>query len=274
MQKKHVTVLGLAGLLSLAGAGGGMEAAHALEWGTKVSIESYTWKEETACGTLKENGPQLTGGGYLSGTPLAQAPPLRLRGVLQLSLGWVDYDTVVQSLNQSGLSCTPENTDTFYLGFKGEGDVGWRMAFGRSRIEPFLGLAYRTWLRSIQDGPTASGYPEIYRLLYGRVGLRAGHEMQNGIGLNVSLSADPVLWARETIDWEGVTGETLRVKNGRKVGWTMEAGAHWPWFDLTAYWQAIRLGESNRVSCYSGTRVCVQPDSKQDAIGLQLGYLF
>lgn len=264
----YAAAAGLAWLLVFAA--DPVRAVSALEWGAQISVESFTWAEETQCGTLKERGPRLTGGGYLSAPPLARLPSLRLRGDLQGSLAWVDYDTAVQS----GSTCSPENTDTFYLGLLAEGGVGWRLGLRHGWFEPFAGLAFRNWRRHIQDGPTAKGYPETYRLLYGRGGLRFVYGLPEGLRLTGSFSVDPVLWAKEVINWGDVTGETLKVDNGKRMGWTVETGVLWMGFDLRAYWQAVRLGESTRVSCYSGTRECFQPKSRWDVIGLKLGYLF
>lgn len=263
---KSKAIVGLAALISCAAVG----KAQAFEGGSYAALESYTWKEKTSCGTLVETGPRLAGGGHVSGAPLAPLPALRLRFDAQVALGLVDYDTAVQS----GSFCIPVDTETFYAEFKTEGSVAWRLVLGDSRLEPFLGLAFRTWLRDILDTDSVQGYPEYYRLLYGRLGLRLLHEAAEDLRFTGTFSIDPMLVARETIDWEGITGETLQVKNGERVGWTLEAGAHMRQFDLTAYWQAVRLGESNSVSCNNGLNICLQPESEQDIVGFRFGFVF
>jgi len=239
--------------------------AHAIEAGVDVGTAYYRWWEFTTLGVIKEAGNIRTVGGHIAGVPLQKLPALKLRGNVLLFHGQVDYDT------KTSLG-TPVKTTSNYLGFKVEGNTGWCFVYEQTCIEPFLGLAYRIWERDIDSTSIVQGYPELYSALYGKIGMRVDHKPQEGITIYTAWSIDPMLWARERIDWTSISGETLVVNNGRRVGWTIEGGAHWNYFEALAYWQATRLGKSNEVSC-SGI-ICFQPKSFQDVIGFKVGYLF
>jgi hypothetical protein len=143
-----------------------------------------------------------------------------------------------------------------------------------TNIEPFLGLGTRWWVRVIESTGSVSGYPETYNTIYGRVGVRGQYGFAGGTALRGLASIDPMLWAQERIDFSDISGERLTVKNGTRPGWTVEVGLRGPTLDGTIYWRATRFGESNGVSCFGGTAVCFQPESKQDIIGLTMGFVF
>jgi hypothetical protein len=242
---------------------------NAIEYGLDVGEAYYNWKEYTRCGTVEESGSMWTLGGYVAGAPFANVQPLRLRSDVEVFSGRVFYDTYYGTVP----ACNPDTVDSNYLGFRGEGSAGWHMTFSQMQVEPFVSLAYRGWRRSVGTD-IAQGYPEWYRTLYGRIGVRADYILPWGMTFHSTFSFDPMLWVEEEIDWMTISGETLVVKNGRRVGWTIESGLQWRSLKATAYWQATRLGKSNEVSCQGGASICFQPKSIQDIIGFKLGYLF
>lgn len=242
---------------------------HAIQYGLYVGEAYYNWKEYTRCGTVEESGSIWTLGGHVAGAPLVNVTPLRFRGDVEVFTGRVFYDTYYGPAP----ACNPDGVDSNYLGYKVEGKTGWQIILGRVQVEPFLGLAYRGWRRGIGSN-VAAGYPEWYGTLYGQVGLRISYELSRDITLSSNLSADPMFWAKEKIDWTEISGETLKATNGRRLGWTIEGGTRWKHLEATVYWQATRLGKSNEISCQGGASICWQPKSLQDIIGLKLGYLF
>jgi hypothetical protein len=245
---------------------GSMPAAIALEAGVDVGTAYYNWQEQTSCGTAEETGPIATLGGYISGVPDKRQPALRLRSDLEFFMGQVDYDTFYGA-------CIASPHDTNYWGVKLEGSGGWRIAIGKHYLEPFLGFAYRTWQRDIESR-AAQGYPEWYRTFYGRIGIRSSVKLSPGLTFKSAFSLDPMLAAREEVDWRSVAGfrEKIHIKNGRRLGWSVQTGIQLNHLEVVAYWQATRLGKSHSVSC--GSTTCFQPKSSQDVIGFKLGYLF
>ena len=252
---------------------------HALEYKLQAGLVAYRWTEDFDQGIPREAGPMLTLGGGVSGAPSSMLPAVTLRAAAQFFVARVNYDTFPNRPPYFSI-----HTHSTYLGFKYEGDAGWRAVFGSVGVEPFAGLTYRWWLRRIESTQIVAGYPELYNTIYGRVGLRADHRFAPGSAAHAAFSIDPMLWAKERIDLSEtvvddgigglVRGEEVTVKNGKRPGWTVEAGVQSGTLDLTAYWQVTRVGKSPRVRCYQGTSLCHQPASDQDIIGLNLGVAF
>ena len=261
--------------------------ARAIEYRLEAGLAAYRWTEHLSYGTPKEQGPILVFGGYVSGFPSIAAPALTVRGDVQVFLGRVNYDTYAQNLSNPAL-ITPSSTHSGYVGVRYGGDVGWRFDAGRVAMEPFLGAAYRWWWRYVESDGGAQGYPEVYNTVYGRIGLRGEYALASGMALRGAASIDPLLWAQEQIDLTDfayidsgslVEGQRVTVKNGLRPGWTIEMGIRQGNLDVTGYWQAVRLDESNIVTCYDSVnpavrRRCLQPESHQDVIGLKVGFAF
>ncbi|MBI3608985.1 MAG: hypothetical protein HY207_13575 [Nitrospirae bacterium] len=261
-----VVVPMLMSLLSQAG-------AYAFEYRMQPGLALYQWKEAFDQGTPKESGPLATFGVSVSGFPSTLNPDVSLRNDFQLFLGRMSYDTFAQSLSTSSV-LIPLSTHTVYLGFNYEGTVGFRSAHGPAVIEPFIGLGLRWWDRYIESANGVSGYEELYATMYSRAGIRLQHNVSEGHATYSMVSVDPMLWAREQIDWVRISGDTLTVKNGLRPGWTVEFGVRGPTVDGTVYWRATRFGESNKVACLGGTARCFQPTSTQDIIGLNVAFVF
>ncbi len=276
----------LAWLATVIVIGLGSAPAWAVEYGLEGSVAEYRWVEDFGSRDPKEFGPVLQLGGYISGSPSVSFAPLTLRGDVRMLVGQVGYDTFEQDLITGALRPTKINTS--YLGFTQEGSIGLREGIEDGYLEPFLGLGYRWWWRDIGG---SGGYTEFYRLIYGRVGARTEHELGGALKFHTTFSVDPLLWAREQIDLTGsayndpnfggvlVQGQRVTLKNGLHPGWTVEMGIRRDKIDLTGYWQAVRLDESNIVICYDSTipaarQACDQPESHQDIFGLRVGFAF
>lgn len=262
---RHLAALGA----TLVAIGLTSQPARALEARFDTALAAYRWEEHIPpYRSPKESGPVVLLGGFISGSPSGTAPALTLRGDLRAMLGRVNYDT---SLISS--PTTSVNTRTTYVGLTHEGSVGWRMEGSRASVEPFLGLAYRLWLRYIESNSSVTGYSEWYYTVYERIGLRWAYRLRERAGLYGVFSVDPMIWAREEI--EDFVPETLRVRNGTRPGWTLEAGVRGGTADVGLYWQATRLGRSNLVACpIPPNFLCGQPESDQDIIGVRIGTRF
>jgi hypothetical protein len=266
------------------------QPARAVEYRLDATVAAYRWVEDLGSIEVKESGPVLQLGGYVSGYPYISGSPsgsaavMTLRGDLRVLVGRVEFDTYNQDLSTGALA--PVTTHTTYLGITPEGSIGLRQGVESGYLEPFIGLGYRWWWRDI-GGDT--GYPEYYNLIYGRLGLRTEHGLGGTLKFHTTFSVDPVLWARETIDLTEsayidsggalVQGQRFTVENGLRPGWTVEVGIRQGMVDLTGYWQAVRLDESNSVTCYDSVdpaarRSCFQPESHQDIFGLRVGLAF
>ncbi|MFZ5863800.1 MAG: hypothetical protein ACOYXR_13280 [Nitrospirota bacterium] len=268
-------------------------SAYAIEYGLEGSAAAYRWVEDFGGLRPEEFGPVVELGGYVSGMPYRlggspeSATSLTLRGDVRLLLGRVNYDTFETDLNTN--VTTPVSTTTTYVGATYEGSVGARGVRNIGYLEPFIGLGFRWWLRDVGG---ASGYPEVYRQIYGRVGVRTEHALGDKLKFRSTFSVDPVLWSREEVDLSGIAfmdtdfspavlveGQRFTVKNGLKPGWTVEAGIRQGQLDITGFWRAVRLGESNRVICMESAqpqarRGCLQPESDQDVFGVRFGVAF
>lgn len=270
----------LAGLLIV----GTVLPVWAVEYRLEGDVAAYRWVEDLGSIEVKESGPVFQFGGYVSAAPSKSAAAMTLRGDLRVLVGQVDYEGFNQDLSTGAL--TPATTDTTYLGITPEVSVGLRQGVESGYLEPFVGLGYRWWWRDIGGN---TGYPEYYNLIYSRLGLRMEHEIAGNLKFHSTFSVDPVLWARETIDLTEsafldsggalVQGQRFTVKNGLRPGWTIEVGLQQARVNLTGYWQAVRIDESNSVRCYDSVnpasrRSCFQPKSQQDIFGLRVGLSF
>lgn len=236
-----------------------VKPSHAIDVSVGSGFMYYTWEEHLSGGNVKETGYLPTLHGYVAGAPLKEVSELRLRFDVQGFVGQVDYDTKTQV-------GTPVQTDSDYWGIKASGSAGWRLTSGQSYVKPFIGLAYSFWKRDIESTNIAIGYPEYYNILYSKVGIQTSITFEHANTIQLTFSADPMLWTREEVDYPGA-GKVV-VTNGRRLGWTLEGVMTWWQLEAKAYWQAVRLGTSNVVSGLQ------QPKSDQDMIGFQLGYLF
>jgi hypothetical protein len=250
------------------------QPAQAVEYQLDATLATYHWTEYPAQvdPPPEELGPMLLLGGFVAGSPLAAKPHFTLRGDARLMLGRVNYDTALISSPSTRVS-----TQTFYLGFTQEGSVGWRTTGPHWRVEPFLGVAYRWWVRNIESTENVSGYPEWYHTIVGRVGLRLeqvaaaprAKDAAEPLRLYGVVSADPLLWSQEVVDLTDVGGTSVVLENGLRLGWTMEVGLRQGAATIGLFWQGMRFGESN-----VAPPGLLQPESSQDILGLKIAASF
>ncbi len=243
-------------------------SAWAVEAGVDATLAFYRWEEHIPLiGSVDpvdplETGPMVLVGGWLRGAPSPALTSLRLRGDIRLLVGYVNYDTALLAA-----PTVPVSTQTAYFGSTQEASVGWRVERPGGFFEPFAGLAYRWWLRSIQSNDSVTGYDEWYQTLVLRLGVRGEVAMSDRSALYWEFSGDPTLWAIENIDGL-LPGEVIRVENGKQLGWTIEAGLRARPLGIGMFWQAVRLGESTVDQGF------LQPPSDQDIIGLKAAVSF
>ena len=241
--------------------------AWAIEAGVDARLAFYRWEENVQPIAPQETGPMALVGGWVSGSPRPTTPSLRLRADVRLLFGYVHFDTALLSA-----PTVPRSTESVYLGSIQEGSVGWRIQRPTGHIEPFAALGYRWWLRHIQSNSTVTGYDEWYRVIVLRIGIRGELAISNSAALYGEFSGDPVLWAREDIDFNG--DETLHVENGKRLGWTIETGLRTRVIEVGVYWQAMRLGQSTVDVSSIIPNCCLQPESDQDIIGVKVAVPF
>jgi hypothetical protein len=238
-------------------------SAWAIESGVDARLAFYRWVEDLQPIAPTETGPMALVGGWMGGSPLPSHPSVRLRGDVRLLVGYVNYETALLAT-----PTVPRSTESVYLGSTQEASVGWRVQRPEGFLEPFAGLAYRWWLRSIQSNSTVTGYDEWYHTLVARLGVRGELTVGKGSAIYWEFSGDPMLWAKEDIDGV-VAGEVLHVENGKRLGWTIDTGLRTRRIEVGVFWQAMRLGESNVLSNGLG-----QPKSDQDIIGVKVAVPF
>jgi hypothetical protein len=125
------------------------------EWSILLpSFQYFTWQEFDPAGPrlLKEDGLLVGAGGTVRLDLYSKKLMLKLKG--EMFGGDVSYNGHTQPDQNSVISNLPVNTDVIYFGTKVESDLGWRLSISQVSLEPFFGLGFRWWLRSIQGAVT------------------------------------------------------------------------------------------------------------------------
>jgi hypothetical protein len=238
----------------------------------------HQWREtyvEHASGTpasLKEQGP-LVGVGVKQAVALvsAQQGTLILRDGLELFTGRVHYNGHLQNVAAGTLS--PYTTSVNYYGLQGVLDLGWRFPVAAVTVEPFAGLGYRWWLRSLRGG---GGYNEYWWTITSRYGGRIGWALSDSTTLAATGGAQLPLYTTNTAD-----GTTVK-PDGQWSGFgeLSLAIGHW---EHALFYEGLRYAKSP----YRATGQVVtdvfgsfqpvyvsQPPSQSDIFGYRLGYRF
>jgi hypothetical protein len=271
------TLLILAAIF-LCWSGGGADRAHATETGEAdiyVLYEDFTWKEFGSAGNrlLKEHGP-LVGFGAAYAAWLPGNLTLKPRG--ELFFGQVDYD----GQTQVG---TPVMTDTSYGGIKLEADLGAKIGDEFS-IEPFGGLALRTWWRDIDDsidifGDPVVGYTENWTTFYARLGIRGDRPLSPSSRMFFEVAAKLPLYNQNVayLSDIGFTDDVI-LEPGRRTSFFAEVGFKVQACKMSAFYESMRFSESDMdftFDLFTGTLVgFVQPRSEADIYGLRIGASF
>lgn len=263
-----------------AGHFGGVE-----EWSLYPSFQYFTWEEFLGSGAriLKEDGLLVGTGGTVRIDLYDKKLMLKVKG--ELFGGDVDYSGQTQVNNDPALNERPVQTDVVYFGARTETDVGWRFPVDRLAIEPFAGLGYRWWLRSIQDSTSldangvpfaVGGYAEFWQSFYGRLGARLNYRAGGDFGIFAEGGGKYPFYNANVADFPG-TGK-VTINPGRQWSAFAEVGATYKRFRPSIYYEGFRFSPSDVVAAYSSMENRViglyQPRSSSDIFGVSLSWIF
>lgn len=235
-----------------------------------VGAERFVWEEFDSSGgrLLEESGPRFHVALDWDDRDDIRAGQRPWRAVSgRLYLGIVDYDG--QACDLSG-NCVPAQSDTEYVGLRGEGRMG--APIGASGVDVFGGVGFDTWSRDIQPtvdstGRAVSGASETYSILYGKLGLATGSDawrLQGGIK-----------YPFYTHEYVEIYDLSLSPK-GRVSAFARLETRLAPRVRLAFYYDSYRFGESDpEYVVVSGLLLRVwQPESHMDAYGARLLFSF
>lgn len=231
----------------------------AAEYSIYGEVQNFVWKEYKDDGSklLEESGPIY---GIVATGKFRPYRNLTLKTKGEVFAGSIDYD----GQTQGG---TPVSTDTNYVGFKVEQDVGWKfLAAEKTTIEPFAGVGYRLWYRDLESTSSAIGYTEKWQSFYGRLGVGAGYIPYKRIKIFAEGGVKYPFYNRNKVDLFGVTLEP-----GKKASSFAEAGLEYCRYYLlrvSAFYEGMRFSKSPVVNNL------YQPESKADIFGVSLGVVF
>jgi len=234
-------------------------------------VESFTFKEYKGGALLLEESGKIYGIGATSKFNPFRQLTLKVRG--ELFGGQVDYD----GQTWGGV---PVKSNTNYLGFKIEGDAGWKfMVAEKTSVEPFVGLGYRWWLRDIESRPPiAIGYTENWRSLYARLGVRGDHNLSKHAKLFAEGGVRLPIRNKNTADLTVVGLNEVTVEPGKKASVFAEAGLQFKFLKASVFYEGMRFSESPLalagVDPVLGPVWVFQPESKADMFGVNIGFAF
>jgi hypothetical protein len=244
------------------------------EFSVYPSLQYFTWEEFFGGRRILQERGLLYGAGAAVTLDLLQteAGILTLRGKGDLFGGVVDYDGQTQT-------ALPAKTEVSYFGTRAEGGVGWAFLLARSRIEPFVGLGYRWWLRDIHDTTTtdpsqpgmiqAQGYTEHWESAYAKLGLAFSHLLSQEWRLLAEAGGKYPFYNANTFDL-GLGPVTLKPE----PRWSAfaELGARYRQLRLILFYEGYRVDQSpvHRV----GTTEFLQPQSNEDIVGISVAWCF
>ncbi len=245
--------------------------ATATESDVYLKVESFTWKEHKGGALFVEESGKIYGiGSAIKFYPFRQ---LTLKVRSELFGGQVDYD----GRTWGGV---PVKSNTNYLGFKVEGDAGWKfMVAEKTSVEPFAGLGYRWWIRDIESVPTvAIGYTENWRSLYARLGVRGDHNLSKHARLFAEGGVKLPIQNRNTADLTVVGLNEVTVEPGKRASVFAEVGAKFKFLRASVFYEGMRFSESPAVIAgvdpILGPIWVWQPESKADMFGVNIGITF
>lgn len=238
--------------------------AAGAEWEEYAKVDYFTWSEYlNGARLLKESGPLFGVGGTVKFYPSRQ---LTLKAKAEFFTGQVNYDGQTQDSR-------PVDTDTIYLGFKTEGDVGWQFQSGKGAIEPFVGLGYRWWLRAIQSNGFAIGCTERWRILYTRLGIRSAYAISRTRGFFTEVGVKLPLISENEADLCVVGLGKPTVRPRQKASLFADVGIRISRFKASLFYEGMRFRESPIVKVTDTVGV-FQPETKADIFGIKLGMNF
>jgi len=229
--------------------------------------ESFTWKEFLGNETLlKESGP-LYGFGFSGKVGGDISQPLAFHYKVEGFIGYINYD----GQTQTGI---PITSDTRYFGFKTELGGGWNIFAGESgfSFEPFAGLGHRWWLRDITDSSSGigSGYEEVWRSYYGRLGIRGEKESSDRFKIFIEAAVIIPFYTENRVYLNDFSLEDVKVEPGNETSFWAEAGLKFKKFRLSVFYEGLRFSESDKVGPFR----IFQPESEADIFGANIGFTF
>jgi hypothetical protein len=281
MTTRMVLVM-LAALGMLAGTAGAADFGGVREFYAYPSLQYFTWEEDFGGRRLLHEEGVLYSAGAAVAVDFLQtaAGVLTLHGKGELFGGVVDYD----GQTQGGL---PVTTAVSYVGTKTEGAIGWALPLARSRLEPFVGLGYRWWLRDIHDAtltdPRRSapvqvlGYTEHWESAYTKLGVAFSHRLSREWQLFAEAGGKYPFYNANTIHLEIETApDTVTANPVLKPTprWSAfaELGARYRRVRLALFYEGYRVGLSPVRPL--GPLGLVQPESHEDLVGVSLAWCF
>lgn len=248
------------------------------------SLQYFTWEEFSPTGPrlLKEDGLLVGTGGTVRLDLYAKKLTLKLKG--ELFGGDVSYNGQTQPDQNSAISERPVKTDAIYFGTTVAGDLGWSYPVSQVSLEPFAGLGYRWWLRSIQGSVAqdANGNPlpvggttEKWMSFYSRIGTRAAWTFSKDCTLFVEGGGKYPFYNENEADAPG--GGSVSIKPGREWSAFGEIGVTYRRFRPTIYYEGFRFSQSPTVTVpISPTHqvLLYQPRSVSDIFGINICWVF
>jgi hypothetical protein len=238
------------------------------------SLQYVTWEEYFGGRRILHEQGVRYGAGAAVALDLLQtdAGALTLRGKGELFGGVVDYE----GATQRGL---PAQTDVSYIGTRVEGGVGWAFPLARGRLEPFVGLGYRWWLRDIHDTTTTDpsqpgmipvqGYTEQWESAYTKLGMAFAYHLSRAWRLFAEAGGQYPFYNANTFD---ITRDTVTVKPEPRWSAFAELGARYRHLRLVVFYEGYRVGQSPVTGV--GTTGFLQPQSRENIVGVSLAWCF
>jgi len=244
------------------------------------SFQYFSWEEFKPSGPriLKEEGLLVGAGGTARLNLYDKKLMLKLKG--ELFGGEVHYNGHTQTDPNPVISERPVKTDVIYFGTKAESDLGWRSPIGSVAIEPFAGLGYRWWLRSLQSSTAldangnllnVGGSDEVWMSFYSRFGARASWTATKDLTLFAEGGGKYPFYNENRADIPG--GGTATVRPGSEWSAFGEIGVTYKMFRPTLYYEGFRFSQSSVVPIGNNTGV-FQPKSDSDIFGFNLNWVF
>jgi hypothetical protein len=232
-------------------------------------IESFTWSEYFDSGSqiLEESGP-IYGLGISYKTDIARS--LMIMTKSEIFGGSVDYD----GQTQAGISA---NTDTDYMGFKVEADIGIKaIETEKFSLEPFTGLGFRWWVRDIQSTINAIGYEERWRSFYVRLGIRSENNISDQFKIFAQLGVKRPIYNQNEIGLSKFGLSDVTVEPGNEASFFAEAGLKEKKIMVSFFYEGMRFSKSDVRYTYDafGIYGVFQPESEADIFGVNIGITF
>jgi len=229
-----------------------------------LKVESFTWTEDSESGTklLEETGPLYVLGSSAR-LDITRSVTLGIRA--EQFAGTVDYDGQTQGGE-------PIETDTGYLGFLLEGDMGCKFAVReKGFLELFAGPGYKCWERNLKSTGDATGYIENWWSFYTRFGIRGRHTLSGKLSAFAEAGVKIPLANENEANLGAFGFPNVTVEPGNKSSIFAEAGIAGNRLRISLFYDGMRFSQSDLDATYGRF---YQPESKADIFGVSIGVVF